>query len=60
MNPRQWHSEVKRNNLVVIESVYSMGGDLATLSEVLDLALTYHSCVIVVEVHDIGVFGEME
>jgi 8-amino-7-oxononanoate synthase len=44
--------------LVVVESVYSMDGDVAPLKDVLDLSLEYRACVIVDEAHGMGVFGE--
>jgi 8-amino-7-oxononanoate synthase len=44
--------------LVVVESVYSMDGDIAPLKEILDLSLEYQACVIVDEAHGMGVFGE--
>ncbi len=43
--------------LVVVESVYSMDGDLAPLKDILDLSLRYNACVIVDEAHGLGVFG---
>lgn len=47
----------ERSIIVVVESVYSMDGDLAPLKEILDLALLYNACVIVDEAHGLGVFG---
>lgn len=43
--------------IVVIESVYSMDGDVAPLKEILDVALKYDANVIVDEAHGLGVFG---
>lgn len=43
---------------IVVESVYSMDGDSASLKEIADLTETYHACLIVDEAHAIGVFGE--
>jgi len=42
---------------VVVESVYSMDGDIAPLQQVLDLSLQYHAHVIVDEAHGLGVYG---
>eukprot|EP00934_Nitzschia_sp_Nitz4_P008369 Nitzschia sp. Nitz4//scaffold10_size219509//50425//51723//NITZ4_001408-RA/size219509-processed-gene-0.321-mRNA-1//-1//CDS//3329532860//8359//frame0 len=44
--------------LVVVESVYSMDGDVAPLQQVLDLSLEYNASVIVDEAHGLGVYGE--
>ena len=44
--------------LVVVESVYSMDGDIAPLREILDLSSKFQACVIVDEAHGLGVFGE--
>ena len=44
--------------LVVVESVYSMDGDIAPLREILDLSSEFQACVIVDEAHGLGVFGE--
>jgi 8-amino-7-oxononanoate synthase len=43
--------------LIVVESVYSMDGDIGPLSEILVLALLYNASVIVDEAHGLGVFG---
>ena len=42
---------------VVIESVYSMDGDMPPISEILYLADKYHAQLIVDEAHAIGLFG---
>ncbi|MEJ5994922.1 pyridoxal phosphate-dependent aminotransferase family protein [Pedobacter sp. Du54] len=44
---------------VVIESVYSMDGDLAPLTEICELCTAYNANLIVDEAHAIGVFGNM-
>jgi 8-amino-7-oxononanoate synthase len=44
-------------SLIVIESVYSMDGDMAPLNQIFDIALKYKACVIVDEAHALGVFG---
>ncbi len=43
---------------VVIESLYSMGGDRAPLVQIADLCLRYDAHLIVDEAHAIGVLGE--
>lgn len=43
--------------LIVIESVYSMDGDIAPMKEILDLAESKGAVVIVDEAHGLGVFG---
>ena len=47
----------QKNLLVVVESVYSMDGDVAPISEILNIATTYNACVICDEAHGLGVFG---
>ena len=42
---------------IVIESVYSMDGDIAPIQEILNIATMFHSVVIVDEAHGFGVFG---
>ena len=42
---------------IVVESVYSMDGDVGPLQEILELALRFRACVIVDEAHGLGVFG---
>jgi 8-amino-7-oxononanoate synthase len=51
-------SSSTKPTLIVVESVYSMDGDLAPLPEILGTALKYGACVIVDEAHGLGVFGE--
>ena len=43
---------------IVIESVYSMNGDIAPLEEITRLAKKYEAKLIVDEAHSTGVFGE--
>ena len=44
--------------LIVVESVYSMDGDVAPLREILDLAQQYGALVVVDEAHGLGIFGD--
>ncbi len=43
---------------IVIESVYSMDGDICPLQEIIDLAEKYHAHIILDEAHATGVIGE--
>ena len=43
--------------LIVVESVYSMDGDVAPLNDVLDLALRHGAHVVVDEAHGLGIYG---
>lgn len=43
---------------VVVESVYSMDGDIAPLKKISDLCKRYHANLIVDEAHATGVFGK--
>ena len=43
--------------LIVVESVYSMDGDVAPLGRILDVAAAWHASVIVDEAHGLGVYG---
>ena len=43
---------------VVVESVYSMDGDISPLSDIVELKKRYPFCLIVDEAHSTGVFGE--
>ncbi|MGL4767198.1 MAG: aminotransferase class I/II-fold pyridoxal phosphate-dependent enzyme [Formosimonas sp.] len=42
---------------IVVESVYSMDGDVAPLHEIVRLSQQYHACLVVDEAHATGVFG---
>ena len=43
---------------IIVESVYSMDGDLAPLEELIQLAQSYQAFLIVDEAHAIGVYGD--
>ena len=51
---------ISRNNVpcVVLESVYSMDGDVSKLEEILNLARLYAAITYVDEVHAVGLYGE--
>lgn len=49
--------QAKGNCYIVVESVYSMDGDIAPLTELSTLANQYNAALIVDEAHAIGVFG---
>jgi 8-amino-7-oxononanoate synthase len=44
--------------IIVVESVYSMDGDIAPLGRILDVALEYNARVIIDEAYGLGVFGK--
>ena len=43
--------------LIVVESVYSMDGDVAPLERILDIAATQGASVVVDEAHGLGIYG---
>jgi len=47
----------KGNIFIGIESIYSMDGDAAPLTEIVNLAEAYSASVVVDEAHAIGIFG---
>lgn len=46
------------NIFIAVESVYSMDGDLAPLSEIVELAMQYNAIVVIDEAHALGVIGK--
>lgn len=51
------NSNVKGKKIIVTESIFSMDGDLAPLTEIFELANRYNCWLIVDEAHAIGVLG---
>lgn len=43
--------------LIVVDGVFSMDGDIARLPDIVGLAMTHNSAVMVDEAHSLGVFG---
>ncbi|MCE5223069.1 aminotransferase class I/II-fold pyridoxal phosphate-dependent enzyme [bacterium] len=51
-------SQEYRNRCIIIDSVYSMDGDIAPLPEIIQLAKQYNTLLMVDEAHSLGVLGE--
>lgn len=51
-------SKSSATNYVVVESIYSMDGDISPLKEIVGLCVKYNSYLIVDEAHACGVFGD--
>ena len=47
-----------RNRLVVVEGLYSMGGDLAPLKDIVATCREHGAYVLVDEAHSLGIYGE--
>ena len=56
---KRLESNAGKNIFVVVESVYSMDGDLAPLAELVDICEKYSAELIVDEAHSAGVLGPM-
>lgn len=46
------------NKMVIVEGIYSMLGDMAPLSEIVQAAKTYDAYIMVDEAHSVGVLGK--
>ncbi|MBP0040683.1 MAG: 8-amino-7-oxononanoate synthase [Roseofilum sp. SBFL] len=53
---KEYRKEYRRS-LIITDSVFSMDGDLAPLPQLLDIAQTYDSMLLIDEAHATGVFG---
>ena len=53
-----WHSQKGKTVFVVTESVFSMGGNLARLAEIVELKRSYPFVLIVDEAHALGWYGK--
>ena len=56
----QYYNNQGHTIVILIESVYSMDGDMAPVRDILDVAESFHSMVVVDEAHGFGVFGTAE
>ncbi|MHB8126190.1 MAG: aminotransferase class I/II-fold pyridoxal phosphate-dependent enzyme [Desulfitobacteriaceae bacterium] len=54
----QKHENLYENIFVIVESAYSMSGDLSPLREIADLKKSYKFCLYVDEAHTFGIYGE--
>ena len=51
-------AQAYRNRCIIIDSVYSMDGDIAPVPEIIRLAKAYDTLLMVDEAHSLGVLGE--
>lgn len=47
-----------QNKLVIVDGVYSMGGEIALLNEIIDIGKNHDAWIMVDESHSIGVMGD--
>jgi 8-amino-7-oxononanoate synthase len=50
--------EPDQGKLVVVDGIFSMGGDIAPLPEIVSLCKKYHARLMVDDAHSVGVLGE--
>jgi 7-keto-8-aminopelargonate synthetase-like enzyme len=50
-------SRLDKGALVIIDGVYSMGGDIAPLPDILDACKKFHARIVVDDAHGVGVLG---
>ncbi|WLR43276.1 aminotransferase class I/II-fold pyridoxal phosphate-dependent enzyme [Bacillus carboniphilus] len=48
----------KAGKFIITDGVFSMGGDLASIKEIVSLAKTYQATIMVDDAHGVGVIGE--
>ncbi|MBK9735751.1 MAG: aminotransferase class I/II-fold pyridoxal phosphate-dependent enzyme [Saprospiraceae bacterium] len=51
-------AKVYRNKLIIVDGVYSMGGEIAPLCEIIEIGKNNNAMIMVDESHSIGVMGE--
>ena len=50
--------DIKRNKVIVFESVYSMDGSISPIADIIDLAKKYNAITYIDEVHAVGLYGQ--
>ena len=51
-------SQSKNPNLIVTESVFSMGGDISPIKEIIQIVDKYQSALVIDDAHGIGILGK--